>query len=469
MDTSTKKWWNLKYMMSCRAMSLNRYLFFLERVRKKIGVRLTVLNKFLFKNLFNIVEQQENIMYVIAKESIKLRLKLKKIQNTPINVLFVCHEPALWSMYDSIYRAMSEDSRFLPKIITLPYKHDGTLPTGEYKDAGIDTFFEERDITVIRGYNKESQKWIKPNELEPDYLFFQTPYNLFPSAWTVNQVSLIANVCYVPYGTGLFKGEVECCSHPPDFFKFVTLIFKENVSAKEEILKIFSPYDWFDEKKVIISGFPKLDGLVKKMYSSGTSKIWKKGLSKKVKRILWTPRWRTSEGTCHFFDYKDFFINFCNMHQKKVDFAFRPHPLFFQNFIKTGEMTYKEIQNMNAKYGNMLNMAIDRTGDYQETFLSSDILVSDISSLLIEYLATGKPIVYTHRVNTFNDTGNAISAGFYWVHNEKELETVLEMLISDRDPLQNIRKNLIKSVLCAKEESNAGKIIKEAICNDAGY
>ncbi|MFA6637189.1 MAG: CDP-glycerol glycerophosphotransferase family protein [Candidatus Omnitrophota bacterium] len=224
----------------------------------------------------------------------------------------------------------------------------------------------------------------------------------------------------------------------------------------------FKQYEWFNERNTIVSGHPKLDYAEKTLVLTGSA--WKRGMSKNVKRILWTPRWRTQEGTCHFFDYKDFFKNFCKNHLE-VDFVFRPHPLCLRNFLKLEEMSLEQFSAMEFEYECSPNRVIDKTGSYQDTFLTSDILVSDISSMMPEYFVTGKPIVYTHRVDQFNEFGVVLSKGFYWVRNEAELKSTLEMLLSGKDPLRVVRSEIIKTELF-KADGGAGLQITKRIWDD---
>ena len=172
------------------------------------------------------------------------------------------------------------------------------------------------------------------------------------------------------------------------------------------------------------------------------------------------------EGNSHFFDYKDFFVAFCN-EQHYVDFVFRPHPLCLLNFLQLGELTSRDLSQMEMEYENSLNMNLDKSEAYQDTFLTSDILVSDISSMMFEYFVTGKPIVYTHRIDDFNEFGRKLSEGFYWVKNSKELKQTLEMLISGNDPLRGKRKDLMKEVLIMPE-GGSGLYIEDTL-NDFNF
>ena len=336
-------------------------------------------------------------MAVLIDTNLKTRVMLKKALNKPIQVMFVCHEPAMWSMFESVYQAMDADECFAPVVVTLPYR-SGSLPAGQRKDAGMFEFCKTRGIRAIRGYDKEKDEWLNPASFIPDYVFFQTPYDIYVPMWSVEQVSIIAKVCYIPYATCLAKGEVDNIVNPTSFFRFASFIFKESLFSKDLFFNKFERQNWLKEERVIVCGHPKLDYLTKQNELHG--KVWKRPVHKNIKRILWTPRWTTSDDTSTFFDYKDYFVEFCKGHPN-IDFVFRPHPLCFQNFIKTGELTARDLERMELVYENSLNMILDRTSDYQDTFLTSDILVSDISSLLLEYLATGKPIIYTHRTGQF--------------------------------------------------------------------
>ena len=132
-----------------------------------------------------------------------------------------------------------------------------------------------------------------------------------------------------------------------------------------------------------------------------------------------------------------------------MDFIFRPHPLSFENFLKTGQLSLSELDLMGSVYQKSLNMVIDKGGGYEDTFVTSDILVSDMSTILFEYFATGKPIIYTHRVDHFNEFGKKLSEGFYWVKNSSELNNTLEMLISGHDPLKVKREEIRRLIfLC---------------------
>ena len=404
------------------------------------------------------LDEQDDIIRLVTKENLKNRAILKRQEGAAINVLFVCHEPALWSSFESIYQAMKNDSGFNPTIVVLPYRHSTMLPI-EYKESKIAEFLQERGFPIVKGYDSENQKWKSPADFHPDYLFFQTPYKMFPSEWSAKQVSKVARVCYVPYACNIFGGSVDRIAHPPTFFENVSLVLKEGEIMRDVFVEKFRQYTWFDQQSVEVTGYPKLDRL---HGAAMLPRIAKEKGGENSLQVLWTPRWRTNEGNCHFFEYKEFFSSYFAKHSES-NFVFRPHPLCFQNFIKTGEMDEEEVSRMEAEYASKQNLLIDESGSYEEAFLKSDILVSDISSLLLEYFVTGKPIIYTHKVDSFNDLGQELAKGFYWVRNEAELNKTLTTLMSGEDPLRQIRQELIGSLFSTSREINAGARVKNVL------
>lgn len=144
---------------------------------------------------------------------------------------------------------------------------------------------------------------------------------------------------------------------------------------------------------------------------------------------------------------------------------FRPHPQAFLNWVATGELSENELAQYKEAFNELPNAKIDDTKEYLTTFYSSDCMVTDISSIVAEYFLTGKPIIYCHKKDCFNDFSRKLSEGFYWVKNWNELEKTLEMLKSGSDPLNEKRQKLIKEAFYIPE-SGAGTTIKDLIKKD---
>jgi len=400
------------------------------------------------------IGQLQNAQAIISQIAFHLRAAIKSKSKIPINVLFICHEPAMWSMYDTIYRSMDENIKFNPVVVSMPYTRFGSI-----KDAGMHDFCMAQDIHVVEGYDYDKKTWLNPLSLAPDYVFFQTPYSFFPEEWGARSISLYAKICYIPYGTTIFRGEVYDIVHPEEFIKYIELVFKENEDTKNMFEKYFNKKLWYNPKIVHVTGTPKMDNIPQSAFAD--KPISASSDRKKKVNILWMPRWRTEEGACNFFEYKDYFLKLCLRHQN-IDFTFRPHPLCMPNFRKTGEFTVGEYEELKYSYAQAGNMHIDESGEYQNALLSSDILIADVSSSIWEYMPTGKPIIYTHKTDLFNEIGNIIAQGCYWVRNEIELDTRIDSLLLGKDPLRQ-KRNEITQTHYYMPMNGAGNLIAEKI------
>jgi len=420
-----------------------------------------ILAKTLFKKEFRAFKHSKENSKLAAETNFRIRSRLKETSGQPIKVLFICHEPTLWGMFESIYSAMQESAVFDPIIVSLPYKHSSKR-NNLYKDGGVVDALEERGIEVSKGFDEKTQSWSSPEEFAPDYVFFQTPYELFHKSWSIDFISQIARVCYIPYGTTLFSGSVEYIVNPEHFMSKVHLFFKESAHTKKLFVELFSGKSWLSKARMAVTGNPKLDYL-----NIGTSKhtgSWKRAGKENIVRILWTPRWNTQDECCHFFEYIAYFDEFSEKNPA-IDFTFRPHPLAFGNFLKTGELSEDRLAEIKQHYSESPNQLLDESPDYRSTFAGCDILISDVSSMMLEFFATGKPVIYTHRKNVFNDFGQKLSEGFYWVKDQQELDQTLKRLLAGEDPLKDKRSRLLKDLLHLPEKGAAGEILG-ALKND---
>lgn len=405
---------------------------------------------------------EEYINY-LADENWDLRRKIKIQNHEKIKVLFVCWRPAVWGSLKTVYEAMKSDDIFDVSIVTIPNKKQ--LPKLElnheiYESEGAEEFWKGND--VISGYNYETGEWLDLRLLKPDYVCFQQPYNVcrspYAKSWVVRKY---AKLFYIHYASNFIGSGVLEESNPPDFIKDVSFYFNQNQMDYDLM------HEYLRKKnntftKQYLTGFPRYDNLAQ--YNNCESTLWSLPRTKNTFRIIWTPRWCTNEGNCCFFDYKDLFLEYCKNNQN-VDFIFRPHPQAFLNWVSTGELSGKDAESYKFNYDKLPNAKIDNTKEYLTTFYSSDCMVTDISSIVAEYFLTGKPIIYCHKKDCFNDFSRKLSEGFYWVRNWKELEETLKMLQGGKDPLKQKRESLIKEAFYFNKKSS-GELIKNIIKDD---
>lgn len=407
------------------------------------------------KHLYNMDKYLEAEEMFLAESTIDMRLKQKKYFKEKINVVFVCHRPQVWSALKTVYEALAADDLFDVKIVTIPMRI--FLPdigfVNEYESEGAELFWNGEDC--VKGYDDCSGEWLDLRSLNPDYVFFQQPYNIkVPEKYKSWYVSKYAKLCYVAYGYEMMRGNVIEGSHPEDFFQNVSFYFAQDEFNQKYTL------DYLDRKhnvfsKSILTGYPKFDSI----------KTIQEKKSHNSFNVLWCPRWAEDEGNCHFYDYGGKLAEYAS-DKEDIVLSFRPHPQMLVNIKANDSRNEDRLAEIVKSMDKSEHCVIDEREDYLESFEESDCLLADMTSLMGDYFLTGKPIIYCHRVDCFSDAGRELSEGFYWVNNWEELEDTLNMLAKGEDPLFEKRLEIIKKHYYLPQ-GGAGKAIADIIRKDA--
>ena len=369
-----------------------------------------------------------------AKEEIDARLARKRQTGEKVNVLFICHRPSIWASLKNVYEALKADPLFQVQIVAVPLrspvKGRGYL-NSVYTSEGAEDFFREEG--GIPGYHYETKEWLDLRTLKPDYVFFQQPYNVArPDAYTSSAVSDYAKICYITYYVMLdIDHRTEDCT-PVDFMHDLSFYFSQNAADAAFIrgrLEKGGP----NFCRVEITGHPRLEGLEK--HQKDKCSLWSETDSFK---IMWTPRWTTSEGNCHFFSYRDPLTAWCRTH-KNTELLLRPHPQAFKEWHSTGEMNTEQESQLRQEFSQGV-FHLDEAENFYPQLFTADVLITDPSSIIIDAYFTGKPIIY-FASNGMNDSvTEVLRPGMYWVNSWEEAEKTLDMLHEGHDPLKGIRE-----------------------------
>ena len=386
----------------------------------------------------------------------------------PIRVCFLQQDPNCWNKSKALYDLLNQDARFEVSLLCVPDPFDPNT-------ASTYQFFQEKGYDAIDArvgdgpWDTRTSKgsWFDLRSLKPDYVFYQQPYDDYlPKAYRSAVVYRYAKICHTPYGFALLKELLGCMVR--DFCRCVYRTY--SVSELEQD---------FNTRRFPISH--RL-GLRKTVYYSplvfadffrqqeADSPSWE--FSKNSFRAIWTPRWTTDEklGGSNFFRYKDVLLSYADSHPD-ADILMRPHPMAFDNFVSTGQMTPEQVQDYIANCNGRSNTSLDRAKNYDATFWQSSVLVSDVSAVIVEYFVTGKPIIFCpteKRGSTYLSNFEKICSSCYIAKNQQELTDYLDQLRQGNDPLASKRQQVIRE-LFGENPTQAPEKIREDLLSDFEY
>lgn len=415
----------------------------------------------LFRDIHKIRERiylSENIAR--ARINYKRMCSIKRNADSPVKVVFLIQYLVNWGKSEQLYRIMEADERFDPILLCIPYNLNASKNENEtYK------WFDARGYNCINASLGDNQ-WYNLEGLSPEYVFYARPYNAaIPKVYSSHIVSAYARVCSYIYGYLLAAEEISN-SINRDFYDYCYTYY----ACSEDDNRYFNIKKHSAFQRSVYLGYPGLSRFARSEANKTTS--WGSWTTEHTRfRALWTPRWSTDErvGGSNFFKYKENFLSYAG-NNKDVELMIRPHPLAFGNFIKTGEMTEQEVKDFKVLCETTENLSLDEDFDYVETFLNTDVLISDYSAIMAEFFATGKPMIYCESNSKFNqdytESMKEILEGTYIAYNFEDIEKYIEMLRSGRDPLKENRIQAIEKLWGYKLKM-CPQLIADDIWNDS--
>ena len=388
---------------------------------------------------------------------IRRRIAQKVANKQPIHVVFVCHRPAIWASLESVYNLLKNDPAFRVTLVAIPNKKqlpELGLEHQKYVSEGAEEYWKAEGC--LQGYDYDSGNWLDLAALEPDYVFFQTPYNICrPPQYHSREVSKYALLPFVSYFGVLCTDDVYDECTPADFLQDLSFFFTQNPMDDDYIRNRLQQVRAKNCTN-INTGFPRYDHT--EQYRNMPCDIWNQADTFKM---IWTPRWTTNEGNCHFFDFKDTFVTYCKANPQ-VELAFRPHPQAFAEWNATGELPEAEANIYKQNFVDS-NMHLDQSPNYFPMLYTSDCLITDRSTIFLDYYCTGKPMIYCTSKNRHDVIFPQYLEGMYCVANWEELEKTLSDLQKGIDPLKETRARIIRENFTPAGETAAqaiGKYLK---------
>lgn len=396
-------------------------------------------------------------IWKIQQQEYKKSLKHLREKNRVLRVIFIVKDTSEWK-YASVYRLMELDKQFDPIVFVCPQIYNLTEEKATEKFYNTYNLFSTRGYNVIKACENVYDESIDIKSLKPDIIFYSTLWTIYLHP-KYNLKSLRKYLkCYVNYGFINIIGE---WSYASAFHGLMWRYFAEC----EDIQRLAVEVQPREFRNIVVTGYPIYDEyhMTRVDYS-----IWKND-NKKLKRIIWAPH-HSIEGHNGLLNFSTFLENaesmleIAELYNDTVQFAFKPHPMLLNALYKHPKWGKEKTDLYYQKWADGKNTILIN-GDYIGLFKSSNAMIHDCASFLIEYMYTRKPVLYLglNRDKYSNIVGKKAYNCHYHGNNIEDIKLFIEnVVLEGNDELKSTREAFYNEVLVPPNAcSVAENIVKE--------
>jgi len=303
-----------------------------------------------------------------------------------IKVVFLAIHKSVWKV-DSVFKKMLDDPFFEPLILVCPYTPYGEERMRQDMQECYE-YFQDKGYPVLYSYHEEENRWITLKEIQPDIVFFTNPHNLTRKEY-YEDAYLNYLSCYVPYYSDIASAHDPQSSYNQFFHNAVWRIFYGDKISIDNAKK----YSMTKGVNCRCFGSVFLESF---FYSDVSYTGWK---SKDKKRIVYAPHQSiVKENNLHlstFLQVADFMVYLARKYKDKVEWSFKPHPILKSKLYKHPEWG-RERTDLYYSFWENSDVSHVNSGDYIGLFKSTDAVMHDCGSFILESLLSGKPSAYLY-------------------------------------------------------------------------
>lgn len=307
-------------------------------------------------------------------------------------MVFLPYNASMWSCMESLWEAADEDPQCDTYVVPIPYYTLlGDQKSNKYNYHG-DMY--PANVPVV------DYQTIDLEKMHPEFIIIHNPYDDMNNLTRVPSKFFSSNLSkytcclvYSPYFTFFnHTSDIDTTNRlisAPAVANCDKVLVQSN-TVKEHFIKCNIP-----SEKLLSLGSPKIDYIVNSIHDNRVQipQEWKNKIGNR-KRILYTfslscaynPVWLEGVYNCMKTYWND----------PDLGFILRPHPLV-QDYCINRQRNVDLLNKIYQFAQSDERWVLDTNSDYMPAFQFSDgFMLSDSSSLINEYMATGKPIYWDH-------------------------------------------------------------------------
>ena len=386
-------------------------------------------------------------MQYVDKMMAKIECIRKGLESCEIEVhiAFLPYKYSMWDSLESIWRAASVDPRCECKVVPIPYYDKVKDGSKEWHYEG-EAFAKEIPITDYRTYDLEKEK--------PDIVYIHNPYDNGNKVTSVDPTFYMEKIkargailVYVPYYIAGYCEKYEnmtaSCLHK-------ATLYSDYIVVQSEELKQAYLFCGVAPERLLVTGSPKIDNIIQMSENRPfIPEEWEQKCAGRKVILL-------NSSLTTYLNQQEWLSKLEEISEKILEneglaLLWRPHPLLLQTIKNQNERDVEQYQRIYKKIAEAENGIVDTSEDFRAAMYLSDGMISDYSSLVLQYTFTGKPTLLltgssaNRKYHVFCD----YFSNYFW-SDGVDLDTFIDILENDRDVKKQERiERVEKSVVNA--------------------
>ncbi|MBA1200827.1 hypothetical protein G7009_03400 [Pseudomonas capeferrum] len=331
--------------------------------------------------------------------------------------------PESWGNVRTVWDAARQDDDLEVLVIMLPFFHQDYQWQREASQAHLD----ELGVPYVAWDDVDLE------QAGLDAVIYTSPYDeTRPPAYRfANLRRHVPCTAYVPYGLEVGGGEHNYVyQYGQPVATGGTAVFVRSQGARA----MFERHCPTGARHVHVTGHPRMDNLAN-LARFEVDPSLREAIGTR-RAILWNAHFSIDGDLWSTFDLlaKGIFDAFADL--PDLALIFRPHPLLWKKLINLNILDEAGIRALKTEL-QARGVIVDERADHRHAFAASEAIMSDAGSFLMEYLATGKPVLYLRNPHGLgvNEEGAALVRHYRTASDAAELRLFLEEFIRGDDPL----------------------------------
>lgn len=375
-----------------------------------------------------------------------------------IRVIFVVTSASIWPSQQSVWEACRRDPRFIVRVL---------LVANRYNDRQSREFHQARAALVAADVPFTYAYKGVLDDIKPDVAFLPSPYtDMLPTHLQEDELdSRGVRIAYIPYGIEIGGGAFNMrYQFNLPLQNRAWRVFARSISHR----RMFARYCESGDGHVAVVGSPRLDSLARLDECDATAL---EARIKGRKAILWTPHF--SEGltpagpTPAWSSFGRYCEHILDVFSRRTDthvLILRPHPLLFSTLRNNGYWTAEQAADFSRRIAEAENVVLDESGAYLPAFKAADGLMADAGSFLLEFFATGKPLLYLSPKDGIGLNDDARLTDYIYVCNDSEdITGFVDAVGRGDDPMGERRRASISEFFHLPEKGTVGQAVVDHV------